>query len=494
MASNFCDCSSREIQASSGNDANRVVVTTEGPAPVSANVVLIVRAESTRYRPSPFFRHNTRSRTYRQCRGSWSWAHPKMAGLGRVGEVLACVYEFLVQSVNFGGEYRGRSYNGESVVRYADGEGGDRGLCRGPPFTRIRGFRGDGGLSFTRASRATTGRWSECAPPVKVVGGEPICCHLHAEAWAWRSDGARWRSAATRQLALDTACSTSRNMSPERCGNPFEESSKTWMDLRLTTWYVVPTSCPRQSASSLPAPAATISGQAHPLNRPQCSPAAGRTPPQPIHGVRRQSAASHRIREGESESVACTVKRAGALPPYAERGILRRGSRGDPSRHSPSAASPSASCRTAGATKGAVGCPVRTHGTVDCPGICGTTAAREAEARRRDTAAPAGSSEKAGAGPSPTVIWPGLAIGEVAGLRGGSEPKIDFSCWGDAMLMATSGSCTVKIAGPRPAPVPACTGPGFCTGTGTGAASAPTGAAGVGATNSSARRCDRRIG
>eukprot|EP00962_Isochrysis_galbana_P018801 scaffold5447_cov110-Isochrysis_galbana.AAC.1 len=29
----------------------------------------------------------------------------------------------------------------------------------------------DGGLSFTRASRATTGRWSECAPPVKVVGG-----------------------------------------------------------------------------------------------------------------------------------------------------------------------------------------------------------------------------------------------------------------------------------------------------------------------------------
>eukprot|EP00962_Isochrysis_galbana_P018155 scaffold5230_cov120-Isochrysis_galbana.AAC.3 len=69
MASNFCSCSSREIQASSGSDANRVVVTTEGPAPVSANVVLIVRAESTRYRPSPFFRHNTRSRTYRQCRG-----------------------------------------------------------------------------------------------------------------------------------------------------------------------------------------------------------------------------------------------------------------------------------------------------------------------------------------------------------------------------------------------------------------------------------------
>eukprot|EP00962_Isochrysis_galbana_P039400 scaffold14095_cov116-Isochrysis_galbana.AAC.1 len=43
----------------------------------------------------------------------------------------------------------------------------------------------DGGLSFTRASRATTGRWSEWAPPVKVVGGEPVCCHLHAEAWAW---------------------------------------------------------------------------------------------------------------------------------------------------------------------------------------------------------------------------------------------------------------------------------------------------------------------
>eukprot|EP00962_Isochrysis_galbana_P016571 scaffold4750_cov140-Isochrysis_galbana.AAC.10 len=69
MASNVCSCSSREMHASSGSDASRVVVTTEGPAPVSANVVLIVRAESTRYLPSPFFRHNTRSRTYRQCRG-----------------------------------------------------------------------------------------------------------------------------------------------------------------------------------------------------------------------------------------------------------------------------------------------------------------------------------------------------------------------------------------------------------------------------------------
>eukprot|EP00962_Isochrysis_galbana_P019212 scaffold5591_cov122-Isochrysis_galbana.AAC.2 len=42
-----------------------------------------------------------------------------------------------------------------------------------------------GGLSFARTSLATTGRWSECAAPVKVVGVEPICCHLHAEAWAW---------------------------------------------------------------------------------------------------------------------------------------------------------------------------------------------------------------------------------------------------------------------------------------------------------------------
>eukprot|EP00962_Isochrysis_galbana_P048480 scaffold20244_cov109-Isochrysis_galbana.AAC.6 len=43
----------------------------------------------------------------------------------------------------------------------------------------------DGGRSFARAILATTGRWSECAAPVKVVGGEPICCHLHTEAWAW---------------------------------------------------------------------------------------------------------------------------------------------------------------------------------------------------------------------------------------------------------------------------------------------------------------------
>eukprot|EP00962_Isochrysis_galbana_P039078 scaffold13984_cov117-Isochrysis_galbana.AAC.3 len=43
----------------------------------------------------------------------------------------------------------------------------------------------DGGRSLARAILATTGRWSECAAPVKVVGGEPICCHLHTEAWAW---------------------------------------------------------------------------------------------------------------------------------------------------------------------------------------------------------------------------------------------------------------------------------------------------------------------
>jgi len=43
----------------------------------------------------------------------------------------------------------------------------------------------EGGLSFASASLVTTGRWSECAAPVKVVGGEPICCHLHTEAWAW---------------------------------------------------------------------------------------------------------------------------------------------------------------------------------------------------------------------------------------------------------------------------------------------------------------------
>eukprot|EP00962_Isochrysis_galbana_P037970 scaffold13373_cov102-Isochrysis_galbana.AAC.8 len=73
----------------------------------------------------------------------------------------------------------------------------------------------DGGRSFAKAILATTGRWSECAAPVKVVGGEPICCHLHTEAWAW----VRAYSAKLQAVARASASAASKRQRAETDGS-----------------------------------------------------------------------------------------------------------------------------------------------------------------------------------------------------------------------------------------------------------------------------------